>query len=257
MRYGICMLAAVAVREAPSVKSQMANQLLFGELVTVTDTKDDWFLIEMLDDGSVGWVRDNQVHELSEVEFNKLQASKRYYLQTLSAQVRNKGSMIPVFRGAQFHGWSEGVFTVAGQEFYYKKAVHAVPSGVGIRDVLAVAANYLNVPCMRGGRTPMGIDASGLVQMVFKMNGILLPRQAAQQVEVGEQVMFVEASEPGDLAFFENNEGTISHVGIILNGSRILHAWGSVRIDAIDHQGIFNKELGKYTHPLRLVKRVL
>ena len=257
MRYGICMLAAVAVREAPSEKSRMVNQLLFGELLMINDTKNEWLLIETLDDNFIGWVQCHQVQELSGEAFSELKESKRFYLQTLSAQVRAKESIIPVFRGAQFHGWAEGVFNIAGQEYYYKKAVHAVPDNVGSREVLAVAANYLNVPCLRGCRTPMGIDASGLVQMVFKMNGILLPRDAAQQVEKGEQVMFVEASEPGDLAFFEDNEGAITHVGIIMDGNRILHAWGNVRIDTIDHQGIFNKELGKYTHPLRIVKRLL
>jgi len=257
MRYGICMLAAVAVREAPSVKSQMVNQLLFGELMTVNDTKDGWFLIETVDDDYAGWVRCNEVRELNEVEFADLRASKRFYLQTLSAQVRAKDGIIPVFRGARFHGWAEGVFNVAGESFYYKKAVHEVPAVVGSREILAVAANYLNVPYLWGGRSPMGVDGSGLVQVVFKMNGIMLPRDAAQQIEKGEQVLFVEAAEPGDLAFFENGEGAIAHVGIIMGGNRILHSWGSVRIDTIDHQGIFNKALGKYTHQLRLVKRLL
>lgn len=257
MRYGICMLAAVAVRETPSTKSQMVSQLLFGELMVLNDTKDDWFLIETVDDWYSGWVRRNQVKKLTESEFAELNDSERFYLQTLSAQVRAKDAIIPVFRGAQFHGWEEGAFTVAGESFYYKKAVHKVPAEVGSREILSVAANYLSVPYLWGGRSPMGIDGSGLVQMAYKMNGIMLPRDAIQQVEKGEQILFVEAAEPGDLAFFENKEGSINHVGLILGNNKILHAWGKVRIDNIDHQGIFNKEAGRYTHHLRVVKRII
>ncbi len=257
MRYGICMLAAVAIKEMPSAKSQMVSQLLFGELMMLNDTKDDWFLIETVDDHYAGWVRCNQVKELTESGFAELNDSERFYLQTLSAQVRAKDAIIPIFRGAQFHGWEAGTFTVAGESFYYKKAVHHVPAEVGSREILSVAVDYLSVPYLWGGRSPMGIDGSGLVQMAYKMNGIMLPRDAAQQVEKGEQILFVEAAEPGDLAFFENNDGSINHVGLILGNNKILHAWGKVRIDNIDHQGIFNQEAGKYTHHLRVVKRFI
>jgi len=250
-------LAAVAVREAPSAKSQMVNQLLFGELITINDTKGDWLLIETVDDRYAGWVCRNEIKKLSDSEFTGLNDSERFYLHTLSAQVRAKDAIIPVFRGSQFHGWEEGTFTVAGESFYYKKAVHKIPAEVGSREVLSVAANYLSVPYLWGGRSPMGIDGAGLVQMAYKMNGIMLPRDAAQQINKGEQVMFVEAAEPADLAFFENKEGVINHVGIILGNNKILHPWGKVRIDTIDHQGIFNKEAGRYTHHLRVVKRML
>lgn len=257
MKYGICMLSAVAVRESPSEKSQMVNQLLFGELMAVKDTKNDWFLIETVDDCYVGWVCKNQIKQLTDTEFAIIKESKPYYLQTLSAQVRGKGGKIPVFRGAQFHGWEDGAFIIAGESFYYKKAVHEVSESAGSREIITVARTYLNVPYLLGGRSPLGIDGPGLVQMIFKMNGVLLPRKVVQQVEKGEQILFVEASEPADLAFFEGADGVVSHVGIILNENKILHAWGKVRIDFIDHQGIFNKELGKYTHQLRVVKRIL
>ncbi len=257
MKYGICMLAAVAVREAPSMKSQMTNQLLFGELVTINDTTNDWFLVETVDDGFTGWVQNNQLKELSKADFNTLKEAKPYYLQTLSAQIKVNKAIIPVFRGARFNGWNQGVFNVAGEKYYYKKAVHGVPENAGTREILKVAGYYLNVPFLQGGRTPLGIDSAGLVQMAFKMNGINLPRHADQQVDKGEQILFVEASAPGDLAFFESDDGTISHVGIILKGNKILHSSGKVRIDTLDHQGIFNTEAGKYTHRLRVVKRII
>ena len=103
----------------------------------------------------------------------------------------------------------------------------------------------------------MGIDGPGLIQMVFKLTGISMPREAEQQVYLGEAVDFVEQSRPGDIAFFENKTGRITHCGIILPNREVLHAYGSVRIDAIDHFGIYNKKQGRYTHRLRVVKRML
>ena len=86
--------------------------------------------------------------------------------------------------------------------------------------------------------------------------GIYLPRDAYQQAEEGDPVEFVELAECGDLAFFDNAEGRIVHVGVILPEQRILHASGRVRIDSLDQQGIFNAEEKRYTHQLRLIKRI-
>mgnify|MGYP003978580471 FL=1 len=118
------------------------------------------------------------------------------------------------------------------------------------------AMMYLNSPYLWGGRTPFGIDCSGFTQMVYRLQGIDLPRDAYQQAEVGTTLSFVEESEAGDLAFFDNAEGKVIHVGIILDNNHIIHASGKVRIDRIDQQGIFNKEEGKHTHKLRLIKSI-
>jgi cell wall-associated NlpC family hydrolase len=91
--------------------------------------------------------------------------------------------------------------------------------------------------------------------MVFKQFGIKLKRDAWQQVEQGELVGFLQEAIAGDLAFFDNEEGRITHVGIMLDNQQIIHASGNVRIDPIDNQGIFNAELNRYTHKLRVIKR--
>jgi cell wall-associated NlpC family hydrolase len=116
---------------------------------------------------------------------------------------------------------------------------------------------YLNAPYLWGGRSPFGIDCSGLVQMVFRINGFRMKRDASMQAGQGSQVSFADSAEPGDIAFFENEEGIISHTGIVLHGKKIIHASGRVRIDDLDHEGIFNQELKKYTHKLRLIKTLL
>ena len=116
---------------------------------------------------------------------------------------------------------------------------------------------YLNSPYLWGGRSPFGIDCSGFTQMVFKLNGIKLPRDAYEQAEIGKTLNFIEETQKGDLAFFDNEEGKIIHTGIIIDKNKIIHSSGKVRIDNLDHYGIFNAETGKYSHNLRLIKKVV
>lgn len=110
---------------------------------------------------------------------------------------------------------------------------------------------------MWGGKTPFGIDCSGFTQMVYKTLGIQLPRDAYQQATVGEHLSFIEEAEPGDLAFFDNAEGKITHVGIIMADNYIIHASGKVRVDRLDHQGIYNTETGRHTHKLRVINKII
>lgn len=125
------------------------------------------------------------------------------------------------------------------------------------KSIVENAYMYLNAPYLWGGRSPFGIDCSGLSQMAFRLSGINIKRDAWMQAESGENVHLLDESQEGDLAFFDNEEGRITHVGIMVSKNRIIHASGQVRIDAIDHQGIFNLDTKKYSHRLRLLKRII
>jgi cell wall-associated NlpC family hydrolase len=115
---------------------------------------------------------------------------------------------------------------------------------------------YLNSPYQSGGKSPLGIDCSGFTQMVYKLNGVQIPRNVSEQALKGEVLSFIEESEPGDLAFFDNEEGEIIHVGIILENNYIIHVYGKVRIDRIDHTGIFNIDTKRHSHKLRVIKKI-
>jgi len=93
--------------------------------------------------------------------------------------------------------------------------------------------------------------------MVYMLNGYSLLRNSAQQATQGEALSFIEESEPGDLAFFDNAEGIITHVGLMMEDNYIIHVHGKVRIDRIDHSGIFNTELNRHTHQLRVIKKII
>src|SRR5690606_28721659 len=121
-----------------------------------------------------------------------------------------------------------------------------------------IAMQYINAPYLWGGRCIAGIDWPGLSQVDFRMCGKAILRDARQQAEEGEQVDFLQHAHKGDLAFFDNEAGKITHVGLLLDSSNIIHATdtsGKVVIDKIDAEGIVSKLLRKRTHKLRVIKR--
>jgi cell wall-associated NlpC family hydrolase len=159
-----------------------------------------------------------------------------------------KGSHIPLTVGSTFH---------LGQKVYTTiSKTRAIPKKFSAVKVAATAMDYLNVPYLWGGRSILGVDCSGLVQVVYHMCGLDMPRDAAQQSLKGKTIDFVDEVHPGDLAFFDNPSGEIIHVGIIVEPGKILHASGQVKIDKIDHNGIFSVNQGIYTHSLRIIKRL-
>ena len=160
------------------------------------------------------------------------------------------GASLPCFDGMRFE--------IAGTSYSFSGQVITLQKIQPSIDLLIkLARKYLYAPELEGGRSPFGVDSTGLVQILFKMLGIAMPRDAYLQARKGENIDFYEQATIGDLVFFQDKNGHINHVGIICEKDRILHTHGKVRIDKIDHFGIFNTELKKYTHKLRVIKRIL
>lgn len=228
-----CHCAVVPVRKEPSDRSEQVTQLLFGESIELLEKQAKWSLIRG-EDGYEGWI-DNKQYQTSDESFNKYLVGEREYLHHMN------GHPVYLPHGSKLNVKHESFQT-------------ALPwSTASLADV---CKRYLNTPYLWGGKSIYGIDCSGLMQQSFKVHGLLLPRDAWQQAELGETIHLPAEAQCGDLAFFDNADGKIIHVGMLLSPTEIIHASGWVRIDAFDHQGIFNRELKQYSHKLRIIKRI-
>ena len=120
-----------------------------------------------------------------------------------------------------------------------------------------VARKYIHAPCLTGGKTPFGIDAAGLTQMVFKICGYTLLRDAWQQAGQGKAVKSFQERKAGDLFFFRDAEGRTAHTGIYLDGDKIQHAAGRVRVDFVTEAGIEDADTRQLLYPLAHIRRIL
>jgi len=231
----------------PSVKAEMVTEILFGEQLTILEKKDNWLAISCNWDNYQGWMDCKQAMELKGEKGKKIVLSE-----ALTTFKTNLGTL-RLSAGSELFV-ENGIYTLGAYHFTGDTEIKSAKQSKSRKDLLHFGMQYLNVPYLWGGRSIFGIDCSGLTQVCYKLCGIDIPRDASQQARTGADVSFVENAQPGDLAFFENKEGKIIHVGMLLKNRKILHASGQVRIDTIDHQGIFNEELGRYTHQLRLIK---
>lgn len=259
MQYGICLLSVVPCRKEPSGTSEMVTQLLFGEHYSVMEQAEDWIRIRHAYDGYECWISIKQHTRISEPVFNNLQKQTAVYSNELVQVLYNKQNFtsFPITIGATLPFLSNSVFQVDSNEFGFDGLYTEKNTKNAASEIISTGLLFLNAPYLWGGKSPFGIDCSGFTQITYKLNGYYLPRDAYQQVELGQPLSFVEEAEAGDLAFFDNEEGNIVHVGILLNNTQILHASGSVRIDNFDHYGIFNGDTKKYSHTLRVIKRLL
>jgi gamma-D-glutamyl-L-lysine dipeptidyl-peptidase len=257
--FGICNLSVVPCREEPSDKSQMVSQLLFGEHFRVIGKKGNWRQIRNSFDGYESWVDVKQFVPLDEEERVKLAAAPCICASDLVQIVKDRknGAMMPIVAGSSLPGYVKGEVCFAGEAYEFDGEINHPEEGDVRKQLLELAMVFRNAPYLWGGRSPFGIDCSGLTQVLYKMVGLNIQRDAYQQAEQGQTLSFVEESDVGDLAFFDNDEGQIIHVGMLLGGNSILHASGKVRVDKLDHQGIFNVDTGRYSHKLRLIRRII
>lgn len=249
MQYGICNLSIVPLRFEASDKSELVSQVLYGEHFKIIEQRKSWSKIRIAFDKYEGWIDNKQYLEINQEQYLALQNETPVLTCDLIEFVQDSNQQLyPITLGSTLNGL--GIL----QHTYDGNKVNTIQPK---NKIIETAFSYLNAPYLWGGKTPLGIDCSGFTQMVYKLNGYKLLRDASQQATQGDALSFIEESEPGDLAFFDNNEGAIVHVGIIMKDNYIIHAHGKVRIDRLDHSGIYHVEKRVHTHKLRVIKKII
>ncbi|MDR1459301.1 MAG: C40 family peptidase [Bacteroidales bacterium] len=258
--FGFCNIALIPIRSAANHRSEMVTQLLFGEAYQIVDIRriTGWMEIRTQFDNYSGYIDANQVVLMHASSWEKYYVEQQYETLPSSMHILDKkrgfsfsipaGSSLPMYNKDTIRLGAE-LFEIAD---YPKKSDNCLAE-----KIKTTALSYLNTPYLWGGRTVYGIDCSGFNQIVYKIGGIPLPRDASQQALKGETVHAMTEIQTGDLAFFENRDGMIVHTGILLDTETIIHACGKVRIDKIDQQGIFSIERNEYSHRLKIIKRII
>jgi len=242
------------IRREANDRREMTSQMLFVEIFHVLEETIKLTFVYNTFDSYAVWIDNKEIIFLSEENFTDILKKPSFVTNKLFTQIKNpKGDILILPAGSTLPNFDQdtGCFYVLNYQY------ELMDEFAADIDLDNVCRQFLNAPYLWGGKNPFGIDCSGLTQIVTKILGKQIPRDANQQVNSGVNINFISDAVPGDLAFFDDEEGNIIHVGIILKNNEIIHASGKVRIDKIDQQGINNVELKKYTHKLRVIKRVL
>jgi hypothetical protein len=248
----VCENVFVPLRSSPSHKSEMLSQVLFGEKYNIVDQAGHWLKVRTTFDNYQGWIDQYHLQHSGSVEDLAGKVLQRSLL-----CFRKDGTKLVLEAGCEIYNpdpWAK-TFS-AGENNYTTGEEFSEAYFTNNESIADTAMRFINCPYIWGGRIPSGIDCSGFTQLVYKLHGTSIPRDSSQQAGTGMPVSFLEETKPGDLVFFDDEKGTISHVGMILSGGLVIHASGRVRIDTIDHQGIFKNEIKAYSHHLRIIRRI-
>lgn len=240
-------VSVAPMRHEPSDRAEQVSQLLYGELIEVLEKREKWSLVKSLADGYEGWIDNKQWAGYD------LQNREKKRVKVRQSCLANASDLLWVPHGSLV--WLDD----QGHSFDGRQAERAdLGEVLPLRpaSLLETAEMYLNTPYLWGGRSVWGIDCSGFMQQLFAAHGHDLPRDAYQQAVHGETIHLIGEAQAGDLIFFDNDEGRITHVGLYAGQGEVLHASGKVRRDKVDHFGIFNAQENRYTHALRLIKRL-
>lgn len=256
MNKAICFRPCVPLRKNPSETAEMLTEILYGETCQVMDESGSWVKMHNEADGYEGWATKKMLSPIQEELFADYDPAKQPVVSSACSLANDKhgghmlltgGSLLP------FYNPKDHTFRT---EFGW---MSINPNDVShpCKDAADTARRFLHTPYLWGGKSCMGIDCSGLVQVVFRIHGTQLPRDAKDQIGCGIPIEKLDLCQNGDLAFFSNEAGNVTHVGILIDKNTIIHSSGWVHIDTIDKRGIYDERLGKYTHTLHALRRIV
>lgn len=249
--------AVAPIWKRPRAESLLKSQLLLGEPVRVLERADDFSRVAYDREREEGFVRTDQLLPVDEALWTEQRDTPALVLEPF-AHLLSDTYGVPVTFGARLPGF-DGLQTRIGPDRFRYSGQVVFPDRQALDSalLLRLGRKWLFVPEQARGRTPAGVGNVELVQLLYALAGIDLPRQLTAMLGEGRTVDFVEQCQPSDLAFFDGGRGGLAHVGLLMPNSEVLHVDGRVRVDAIDHYGIFNRAAGRYTHRLRIVRRLL
>lgn len=259
--FAICSVSIAPLRVAPAHTSEQCSQLLFGERISVLEFTEEtgWARVRCDWDAYEGWCKIGQIQPVNSKRFG---SKIKTIATTQQSGLLLEGQTLWLPAGSELDALKDAksfpALSLFQGKFKGKKdRIDQINASGAL--LLHSAFSYRNAPYQWGGRSLAGIDCSGLTQMAFKLLGISIPRDASQQATIGDDVHFLQESKAGDLAFFDNDSGVITHVGMIIDSETIVHATdtsGRVMVDKIDPAGIISRNLKIRTHKLRLIRRM-
>ncbi len=258
MSYAICPLSVIPIRSSASDRSEQLSQLLFGELMQIVEFKGKaWVKVQTSIDQVEGWVRTAQIHLIGEAEYKRYQEEFAFNFE-LKESLRTPDFFQPITLGARLPAFDGMGFVLGGDAYTFSgRAVFPRDLRADPNLLKQLVVQLMNAPFQHGGRTHLGIDGSGFVQLIYSLLGYKLPRRPLEQLLWGRMVPFVQQVQLGDLLFFEGFQNHRFYVGIALEDGQVVHVHDRVRIDLFDHFGLFDTERGNYLYRLRLIKRLL
>jgi len=258
MTKGTTFHGYVPIMHEPDHSSQMVSQLLFGEEFILLERSSNWLFISLDFDDTKGWVMKQGV-ELREVKNREEKGVdgpvRLASLPSTTILDLTQGQQRIIPAGAVWNRESGNTLSWYGHDFELMSGEGFISPGAN-SNPREIGKRIVSLPSIPGGRSGFGFDGPGLVQMICRMMGKNVPRYCHQQATLGSTINFMYEVEEGDLAFFDNEENEIIHVGMILDDGNILHSATCVSIDLLDHHGIYSNEQKRYTHKLRVIKRI-
>ncbi len=258
---GICFQAYIPMRKEPDEKSEMINQVLYGETFIILESykKTNFTYIHLEHDSYEGWIDSKTIYILSASDREVLFSVPRYISHEIKTVLKSGNNSFNLIIGCGSTVYLKGlkVLDLTGNDYNFKGDVNESNPEDPRTSLVKYGLRLLSVPYLWGGRSSFGIDCSGLCQNLYKQVGMNIPRDAVQQSKIGKPISFLDEVQAGDLAFFDNENGEIIHVGMIIDKNRIIHSSGMVKIEVIDHQGIFCSQQNRYSHKLRVIKNIL